>query len=231
MDGTIQNALAPEEQTVLEQVVNLLQQLLTPQGGAEEQPMIAEAEDPNMEDPNQAVEIDKAVLNENGDTKAEDRLNNQTEITDAGISSLGKALQIALQKSQSVQKTNSNNAILQELKKLNKALLGVTKTQQEQEQFNQTLMSAMGITDDIIQKSINPPVQQTLQTGKPFQGNDMALFAKEFASEIMKSINVPQQHNPEYMHPFNQKRRAEPVTKEWGQIIDMIGKADQRRAV
>jgi hypothetical protein len=229
VDGTIQNALASEEKTLVEQVLSLLQQLLASQGETEEQPMVAEAEDPNMEDPNQALEIDKAVINETGDTKAEDRLSNQTEITDAGIASLGKAIQTFLAKNQTVQKTNTNNVILQELKKLNATLTGVMKTQHEQEQFNQNLMSAMGITNEIIQKNINPPAQTN---NKPFQGNDMALFAKEFATEIVKSLNMQQpQKNPETLHPFNQKKRAQPVTKEWGNIIDMIGKVDQRRVV
>ena len=228
MKGNVQNALAPEETTILENVLSLVQQLLASQGGQTEQPMIAEAEEPNLDDPNQAMELEKAVINENGDTKAEDRLSNQTEITDANISTLGKALQSLLTKKQTVQKANSNNLILNELKKLNATLAYVAKAQQEQDTFNQNIMDALGFSNEVIQKSITTS-QQTVQNAKPVQGQDMTLFAKELVGEVIKSLGVQQaQNNPEYNHPFNQKRRYGNVNKAnndnpMHKVIDFIG--------
>lgn len=229
----VQNAIAPEEKTLLSQIQALIEQLLSSGSGGEQQQMVAESENPNMQDPNQAVDpepedVKKEMQEETGDTKAEDRLNNQTDLTDSSMAQLGKSLLAVLAKQKIVQKStsNPNSAILNELKKLNGTLSSVVKAQQDQDVFNQGIMDALGFSKEVVQKSITnttPP-----QTQKPIQSQDMTTFAKELVAEVMKSMNQQPTRNPEFQHPFNQNKRTV-VEKDMANVIDFIGTHGRNR--
>ncbi len=220
MDGNVSMALEADEKTLVENALTLLQQLMDMQEGGVT-PEVMEAMPPDMEiDEGQ---IEKAVLNETGDTKAEDRLANQTELTDQGISELKKTmsrLEAVIGKKKAVEKAKADNALLAELKKLNSRFESVEKAISEQDAFNHTLMKAFSFSDEMVTKTIEQ--EKSVQKSKPYQSQDVAVFVKDLIAEVFK--NLPQQQqtqvNPDYQHPFNQKRR-----------LTAVGKSDQRKPI
>ena len=218
--GTINLALAPEEVTLLDNLEAIIQQLRAMQGAPEEG-MIEEAMPP--EEPEDMMQ--KAMQDETGDDKAEDRLDNQTDVTDESMSDLKKNLELLkglLGKKKAVQKSMTNDPVLKELKTLNQTLQSVIKTQQAQDEFNHNLMNAIGVADDIVEKTLESSKQPTNQN-KPIQGKDMALFAQELVTQIFK--NMPQnqiQQNTGNNHPFNEKYYDSQVNKDMCKVVDFI---------
>lgn len=208
----VQMAIEPQERTLIENAISLLQQLMSMGGGGETPaPEITEAMPPD--DMEYQEEITKAVTEETGDTKAEDRLDNQaTPLTDENLSDLKKTmnqLQQIMGRRTAVQKSNTNNPILAELKKLNQSLAIVMKAQQEQELFNQNIMRGIGFSDEMVAKTLE--AHKPVEKNKPYNSGDAMLFAKEIISEVFKNLPQLQQQtvNPEYQNPFNQRRRFE----------------------
>ena len=212
MNGNVQMALAPEEKTILEQVLALIQDLMSMQGGETPAPEITEAIPPDDMGYEEEEDIQKSVTEETGDTKAEDRLDNQaTELTDDNLSSLKKTmsqLQALVGKKRTVQKTRQESAVLNELKKLNQNLKTVVKAQAEQEIFNQNIMRSIGFSDELVTKTLEEH-KETVQKNKPYNSGDAMLFAKDIIAEVMKNLPQAQQpvNNVDYNHPFNQNRR------------------------
>ena len=212
MNGNVQMALEPEEKTILEQVLSLIQQLMSMQGGETPAPEITEAMPPEDMGYEEEEDIQKSVTEETGDTKAEDRLDNQaTELTDDNLSSLKKTmsqLQALVGKKRTVQKTRQESAVLNELKKLNQNLATVVKAQAEQEIFNQNIMRGIGFSDELVTKTLEEH-KETVQKNKPYNSGDAMLFAKDIITEVIKNLPQVQQpvNNVDYNHPFNQKRR------------------------
>jgi len=213
--------MAPEEKTILEDVLSLIQQLLASQGGAEAEPMIAEAEEQNMDDPNQAVDLKKAVINENGDTKAEDRLDNQSELTDESLKQIGKSILALMQSKKTVQKSvsNTSNPILNELKKINTMLNNVVKTQQEQEVFNKNMLEAIGYSEEIVAKTLESVTPA--KPNPPYQANN-GIDLEAIVTAVAKGMSANQQNNPDSGHPINQKRKTV-VEKSAADLINWIG--------
>lgn len=228
MDGTVTAALSPEEKPLIENMLSLLQQLMAMQGegqvSEETAPVMEQL--PGMEElPEEEETAQKSVIDETGDTKAEDRLDNQTEITDMGLSDLKKTmaqLTSLLGKKRTVKKS-INDPVLIELKKMNQTLQGVVKSIQDQEAFNTEIMNAIGFSNDMVTKSLESPKKTE---NKPIQGQDMALFAKELVTQLVKNMNNNNQNqNPDYQHPFNQKRRYDQesnVDKDMCKVVDFI---------
>lgn len=209
----MEKALSPEEKPIIENIISLFQQLLSLQGDAagaapaEEQ--IVDMAQGEVEDPNQEIDVAKAI-DETGDTKAEDRLNNQTPITDTSLADLKKSLTalLGMQKRTPVQKSASNDsALLSEIKKIGNALNTVLKAQQNQEALNQHLFEALGFTDELVQKSLPETLYKDnpVNKNKPVQTMDTASVIKDVLTEVFKNIPQLTQNEP-YRHPFNQKR-------------------------
>lgn len=222
MEGTVNLAMEPEERTILENISSLIQQLLSMQGTAEE-PMIEEAMPP------EESEMNKAMQDETGDDKAEDRLNNQTDVTDESMTDLKKNLQVLTQllgQKRTVQKSITNDPVLNELKTLNQTLQNVIKTQQSQDEFNHNIMQAMGVADDVVAKTLESSKQP--RQNRPIQGNDMALFAQEFAKnyavEVAKAMQGNQVTQNRGQHPFQEKYYDSQVNKDMCKVVDFICK-------
>jgi len=227
-DTNVQNALTPEEKPIIENIVSLFQQLLAMQGAQDQSTdqMLTEAmgEDQNMEE----VDVAKAVTEETGDDKAEDRINNQTDITDQSLTDLNKSItkltnvlsgKRVVKKNIQPQAVN-NDAQNQIFKQLGTLLNKIVEKQDAQEQLNAQLFDAMGFTDDVIKKAL--PAQEPVNKSKPVQSLDSAAVIKEVLSEVFKNIPALQQ-NPDARHSFNQKRNGDDgVRKNLKQIADFI---------
>ena len=231
--GTINLALAPEEVTLLDNLEAIIQQLRAMQGAPEEgvegvEGIVEEAMPPETPE----EEMQKAMQDETGDDKAEDRLDNQTDVTDESMTDLKKNLALLtglLGKKKTVQKSRTNDPVLQEFKKLNKTLEGITNRLNEQDEFNHTLMNAVGVADDMVAKTLETTKQPT-NSNKPIQGKDMALFAQELVTQIFK--NMPQNQNQiaqntGNQHPFNEKYYDSQVNKDMCKVVDFVCKAQK----
>ena len=215
-------AMEPEEKTILENVLSLVQQLLSMQGGmGQPEEAITEAMPP--ETPEELT--GKAMTEETGDDKAEDRLNNQTDVTDESMTDLKKNLEMLtsiLGRKTTVQKSRTNDPVLAELRKLNGTLQDVIKTQQAQDEFNHTLMQAVGFSDEMVTKTLES-TKQPVNQNKPFQGQDMALFAQEFAKCYAIEVAKTMQNQPQFQtnnHPFNQRKYDN--QKPMNNVIDFV---------
>lgn len=200
MEATV-NKLSPEEQPLLENILTLIQQLLAMQNTGTEQmePTVEEAE---MEPQEETVDVGKSE-GETGDSKAEERLDEQTNTTDHSLSDLGKAINelknvIGQKKVQKAQPKPASK----ELVLIAQALAQVVKSQQEQQTLNKQLFEAIGITDEVIQKNLQP---EQVKKDKPIQNTDTASIVKDILTEVFKQVPAMNQ-NPEYRHPFNQKK-------------------------
>lgn len=227
MEGTVNEAIGPQETTIVENVISLLQQLLASQGPATEETPAIEAAMPMDEE--EEMGAMKAMQDETGDTKAEDRLDNQTDVTDESMTDLKKNIDLLtrmLAKKQNVKKSITQDPVLAELKKLNSTLSVVIKAQQDQDQFNHSIMTAMGVSDDILTKTLQAP-ENKVQKSKPIQGQDMGLFVKELVSELFK--NMPQnQQSIGDNHSFNTKYYDNAIQKDMCRLVDFACGANGR---
>jgi len=217
----VTNALSPEEKPIIENIISLFQQLLTLQGDAaptEEIVEMAQEENPDERDPAQAVDVEKATK-ETGDSKAEERLDEQTDTTESALGEIKKSIQAltnmtgrnrVVKKSRTV---NKSSAVLNELKKMNQVLSTVVKAQQTQDAFNQQIMDGIGLGDEIIQKSMPKKEEST----KPFQSNDVNAFVEMMANAFKSAMG--EQKNDAYNHPFNQKRQARKSLRQIAEYI------------
>lgn len=231
MAGQVTNALSTEEKPIIENIISLFQQLLSLQGeasaagevapepSAEEVAAMAEEEDEM--DPAQAVDVEKSSDGETGDSDAEERLEEVTPTTDLSLQELGKTLaslqKLVGNKTRTVKKSglNQNSELLKEVKKINNTIQTVMKTQQQQEQFNQHLMDALGFSEEVVKKSL--PSKQP-DENKPIQNIDQTAVLKNLLAEVFKAVPAMSQ-NQEYRHPFNQKREARKDLKDIAQYI------------
>lgn len=203
MAGTITSALAPEEKTILENVISLLNQLASMQEG-ETAAVEASEESPSEEMDMEEVDVEKASDGNTGQGDAETRLDEQTGTTDQSLADLKKSIEslnTAL-KSRVVKKSKSTNPVMGYLQKLEKSLKEVVKQQEAQSKLNVQLFDALGFTDDVINKALE---EKEIEKVKPVQSTDTNAVVKEILVEVFKQIPSLNQ-NPEYRHPFNQKK-------------------------
>lgn len=212
----IEGALSPEEKPIIENIISLFQQLLSLQGeaaAAVETPteeMIEMAEEEDEMDTAQAVDVEDEEIEkadgETGDSKAEERLDEQTDTTELSIAELKKTLGSLMQKAKKKVKKSSvqDNALMLEIRKMNATLRTVLKGQTDQDKLNQQLFDALGFSDEIVAKNL--PVKSE-QKNKPIQNTDTTAVVKDILTEVFKNIPALNQ-NQEYRHPFNQKREA-----------------------
>jgi len=204
----VQNALDPQEKPIIENIISLFQQLLSMQNGQATEQAAVEAAmggdgsaDPNKpnDDPNCA---NKAMTTEDGETKAEDRINNSSELNDQSLQDIKKSLTAligimapkqsafipqAAAVTKSVTAANpANNQLIATLNSMQTVLKSIMDEQQAQKALNDQLMGAMGFSEEVVKKSIAQT--KTNQNNKPVQNTDLHIFAKELVGEIFKSI-------------------------------------------
>lgn len=206
---TVQNALSPEEKPIIENIISLFQQLLSMQENqmpTEEVVTEAMGEEADMEE----VDINKSAEGETGDDPAEKRVEEVTPTTDLSLQELKKSIntlvgvingkaKVAKAKTANVQKSQST----QVLTEISKVLKSIVEKQSAQEELNKQMFDAMGVTDEIIAKTL--PQNDPVQKDKPIQNVDTAQVVKDILTEVFKNIPGMTQ-NQEYRHPFNQKR-------------------------
>jgi len=236
-EQVVQNALTPEEKPVIENIISLFQQLLSMQNSqAGTEDMIEEAmgEEANMEE----VDVTKAVTDETGDDKAEERIDNVTPTTDQSLSELTKSIKTLnslLSKGQPVRKAApqqaarkvNKDAQTQVLQQIGTLMNHIVQKQDAQEKLNAQLFEALGFTDDVVKKAL-PQESEVVQKDKPVQSLDSAVVIKEVLSEVFKNIPAFNQNNTT-QHPFNVKRNSDDgVRKNLRSIAEFINKGKRQ---
>jgi len=122
--------------------------------------------------------------------------------------------------------------VLAELQKLNQTLGIVVKAQQNQETLNTHLFEALGVTKDVVEKSIPATNDNTAPKGRPIQQNT-ADVVKDILVEVFKSMPQLQQQQTTTNQPFNHpvstpfSKRGD-VRKDLAAIADYIHGPDPR---
>ena len=161
--------------------------------------MEAMGEDAEMEE----VDVSKAVTDETGDSKAEERLDNVTHTTDQSLQDLGKALNGLLAKQQTVQKAQKQDRLTATLSQLTAVVKTLAQSQKQQEEFNAHLMKSLGFSDDVIKQNLPEP-EKDVAKSRPTQSLDTAAVIQQVLEGVFK--NMPQfTQTPEQRHPFNNK--------------------------
>jgi hypothetical protein len=223
MDPVINEAIEPEEETVIDNIISLFQQLRSMMSGnqgmtgmPEEPIMEALAPDATVEE--EELDVTKAVIDETGDTKAEERLSNVTETTDQSLQDLQKALEGLIGKKRVVRKTQQQNGITAAINKMTALMTTVVKNQQQQEIFNAGMMNAIGFSDDVVKKNMPAPQQNVTKT-RPTQSLDTSAVIQQVIEGVFK--NMPQlNQNPAQNNAWNNKRG---VNKNMQTITKFIG--------
>lgn len=225
----IANTLAPEEKTIIEDVISLLSQLAAMQEGTEQPAEVAIEEAIDEDADMQEVDVEKASDGNTGQGDAETRLNDdQTETTDESLSDLKKSIETltsVISGKRVVQKKKISNPMMEQLKKLEKGLQGIVNHQSAQDKFNLNLLNAFGFSEDVIQKTLK---EEEVKKKKPVQTLDHTAMVqnvvKDVVTEVVKSLpQLNQNTNPEYQNSFNQKRASE-VDKDMIGVLDYIHK-------
>ena len=223
--------IEPEEVPLIENVIALLQEFLAmgKEPAAEEAPeMIEAAVEPADEEEYEETDVDKAAdAGTTGDSDAEERLDDNTDITDESLSDIGKAAKMLTnmfrerdKKATKSLKPNVNVQIVNTLTTLTKELKKISTRQDAFESFAGNITDAMGYSDEVI-KSQKTEMDKILNKDvKPKQANQMS---SELIRTLVKSIyaEVNQGTEPDMTHPFNTKRTA---NKDMHGVIDMICK-------
>lgn len=221
----VANELSSEENTILENVLSLIQQLMSMQGGtAQPEAAPAEvAEEEGTPDEEDKTDVEKAADGETGMSDADERLDEQTEITDASLSDIGKTLNLLMQKinGQKVIKKSvqPENPLIKPLTLIAKSIESVMKRQQEQEDVMTNMFKAIGFTDDVINKNLEPEKSKD----KPIQNQNPQQIAKEIISEVFKAAPGMVKAEPTY-DPIvtNNLQAREKISKSQRAILNHI---------
>lgn len=159
----------------------------------------------------QEVDVEKAVIDETGDSKAEDRLSNVTELTDQSLSEIGKSLISLIAEKKVVKKSAPVNPMAQAINKLTEVVKGMAVKFNNQEIFNDTLMKGMRFTEEVVEKNL---AQDTGPKSRPVQSVDNTVILKALVEQL-ESNNK----NPETKNPWNDKRG---VNKNIGTLLNSL---------
>lgn len=227
----VENALSQEEKPIIENIISLFQQLLTMQD-AQQQPAqptgevmqsgyVKPAEEEEME------EVDKSADGETGDDPAEKRIEEVTPTTDSSLDDLKKSVDSLVSVINGKKVVNKTlpvpqiqpNQNVQVLTQISTVLKTILEKQNAQDTLNSQLFEAIGISNDVIKKSL-PEQSKVVAKDKPIQGLDTASVIKEVMTEVFKNIpSLNQNRNPEYQNPFNQKRDVRKNLRDLAQFI------------
>lgn len=240
MDGTVQNALSPEEKPIIENIISLFQQLLSMQdAGAQADPAVVE-EAMGKEAEMDEIDVNKSTDGETGSDPAEKRIDEVTPTTDQSLQDLNKSIQsltnllnppkaaaktdvrALLQKALAVEPAKKQDPVLKALGEMTKVIKGISEKQNVQDQFNTMLMESIGYTDEVINKAL--PKDEPAKKDKPIQNIDTAAVVKDIMNEVFKNIPGLTQ-NQAQMHPFNEKTA---VNKDLQSIASFVHHGAQR---
>lgn len=198
----------------------MLQQLIAMQGGQAGEGAAMEAAMPDDlgggcdggQDETDKNKANKAMTTEDGQTKAEQRLENVSDITDASMQDLKKSMTVMNQNmsvlinallgrqgqqppaARTVQKAQATRSympaaqqgdqVLTSLQNIEKVMKSFITRLEEQEAFNTAIMENIGITEEVVRKSLTPAPESN---PKPIQNQDVKVFASEFLN-VFKSM-------------------------------------------
>ena len=183
----VQKALAPEEVALVDNIGSLIDQLKSSGGGSiEEEVMMAddEEEDMVMKTDGEYEEEDEVMKESNGPTanpedKAEDRVEDPTDITAGNLAEVGKSLNtlVRIMKSrQGVQKSakqpmrqqsttsQSDVMVIKSLAQISKVMKSLADRQNSQDLALQNILDGIGFTENV-QKSIGAQKQSNVPVG------------------------------------------------------------------
>jgi len=193
-DNKVNKALSPEETTVLENIGSLVQQLMA--GGENTEVAQAgvvpedEEEDPEM----MLAQKESNGPTANPETKAEDRVEDPTDITEGNLSEVGKSLGLLLQlvganksaPAQAVQKSapaggdQVNIAVLQSLAEISNVMKSLANQQNQQNTAISNILDGIGFSENVQKSLDNRP--------KPVQNLDANGILNELTT-VLKSLN------------------------------------------
>lgn len=208
------NGGIPEAQAILGNILSLLEQLnMVTGGGMAQQAMTNPPDGSTMDmlpEGEGDTEVKKSVPDATGGT-AEERIDDQTLTTEESmqdlkksISELSAALTGGVRKSQTAQTVQKDN-LDQSVAQLTAMVQTVLKNQNEinkqfsdQEKFNQGLLESIGLSDQVIRKSLNLEPPSITPKQKPVQNIDAAVITKAVVDGFMqaqKSMTGNQNNN------------------------------------
>ena len=206
------NGGIPEAQAILGNILSLLEQLNMVTGGGMAQQAMTQPEGGEIDIIPEAEggEVKKAVPDATGGT-AEERIDDQTLTTEESmqdlkksISELSTALSGSVRKSQTAQTVQKDN-LDQSVAQLTAMVQTVLKNQNDinkkfidQEKFNQGLLESIGLSDQVIRKSLNLEPPSITPKQKPVQNIDAAVITKAVVDGFMqaqKSMTGNQNNN------------------------------------
>lgn len=198
-------ALTPEETTLLQDMQSTLSQILSLQEApAEEAPEMTEVElsqvlskmdgedKPEDEEEAQKAEEPAEVAN----NPAEERMEPSTEVNDENLSAVAKMLLLLAKKSQPIHKSAvqpdalSVNVITQAIAK---ALSPVVQKIEQIEKFNENILDAIGVTDEVT-KSFQPVKKAAV----PAQATDATAVVNELVSVLKSQIGQQKKESQTY---------------------------------
>ena len=201
----MQNALAPEEKPIIENIISLFQQLLSMQDSQAATAAPAEVAEAMEDEEMDEVDVKKSSDGETGDDNAEKRIEEITPLTDSSLADLKKSIdalvnsrtQRQVVKTQTVKKDNTNSALNQ----IAAVLKTIVEKQNNQEALNTQLFDALGFTEEVVKKALP---ENVVKKDKPMQSRDTQAFMMEFV-KAFKSANA-EPINEHRNHPFNKNK-------------------------
>lgn len=205
MAKKVRKALSPEEQTVLGNVKSLIEQLMG--GGTEEQVAMAMDGPPSFEEEDEE-DVMKANMGPtaNPEDKAEDRVEDPTDITAGNLSEVGKSLnkliKIMQVRNQPVRKSarpvvDNNQLVMKSLAEISTAMKAIADRQNQTDLAITNLLDGFGVVDQVAKSSSAQPVRKSA----PVQNMDSTAILGELTS-VLKSLgeNQNQQSNNPWVH-------------------------------
>lgn len=223
----VQNELAPDEKTMLSNIISMLQQIM---GSGMEAP-VEEIEDPivmeELADTSQEPEVEKekTVDSAIGDEGADTRLEDQTPVTENAMKKIGKSLEkitqlIAGNTVQKKQRTQPESATMKVMKTMAAGMEAIANRMNQQEQFISGFMNQIGVADDIVKKTLETPVINTTPENRPIQNADMVNFMREVLKGFGSNGNNENIRNNQGTWPNN------PQNNPWGKRVDVKKELD-----
>ncbi len=162
----VHKALSPEEKTIADNIMSLAQELMAG-GGEEDEVIMSEDEMPDYID-DEGDEEDEVAKESNGQTanpsdKAEDRVEDPTDITAGNLSEVGKSLAILSRAVKTKKAKTENTMIMKSLAGIAQAMKSLANQTNNNNMAIQNILDGIGFADNVevsnaIQKSAKKPI-------------------------------------------------------------------------
>lgn len=197
----VQKALAPEEKTILENISSLTRELL---GSDEEMVEDTEVMEEDYLEDEEEVEKASEGPTANPNEKAEDRVDQGTDITEDNYTEVGKSLQrlSRVVKSQHSKQSRESQMVMKSLAEIAKAMKSLSDRQNQTDTALSNIMDGIGLSDAVEKSS----VQKNQEGRKPVANMDGNAVMQELAS-VLKDI-AGQNQNSNAPNNWNVRKSA-----------------------